>query len=87
MASDVDPRLLDTAETTGMTSNQQLSIVHEILKCGYQAFKIANSLSRCISRNDTPAPSNGPLVRNLETIAEMGRVLNAKARELIKNSE
>lgn len=87
MTSDIDPRLMDTAETIGMTTEQQLSIVYDILKCGHRVFKLANSLSRCISRDDTPAPSDGTLIQNLEEIAEMGRILNAQARELIKNSE
>lgn len=84
---DIDPKLLDTAETLGMTTGQQLAIATELANCGHRIFKLTSSLHSNVPRDDTPAPFGGELVTALEEISEIGRFINTKARELIKNSE
>jgi len=84
---EIDPRLLDTAETSGMATHQQMAIAQDLLRCGHRVFKLTNSLQANIPRDDTPAPFGGELVTALEEISEIGRFLNTKARELINNSE
>lgn len=84
---DIDPKLLDTADAEGMTSDQQQFIARQLMDCSHEVFKLANGLPGLIPPDDSPAPLNGELVTNLERIAELGRLLNERSRQLINNSE